>query len=261
HKGSGGHTGIIAGSADRPGAAYLSALGALKAGAGLVTLISERKVTEGVVRLYPEIMTREADYNNDSETYFSKLLSGIDSLVIGPGLSEENTVLRWVKSILTDWNGYLVLDAEAFRITGDMRFDAAKTVITPHPVELARLMNIPKDEIQRDRIGHSIRCAQKLNTIVLLKGARSIIAKPSGDFTINMSGNRFMASGGMGDLLSGMTGALMYQTKSAYEAARIAAYLHGLASDIAIENGKFPLNATLVADYIKEAMINSGIYV
>ncbi len=260
HKGSGGHIGIIAGSGDRPGAAYLSSLGALRGGAGLVTLFSEREVINGVTRLFPEVMTEETDFDNDSEEYLSELLSGIDSLIIGPGLSNENTVLNWTKKVISFWDKYLVLDAEALRLISEMKFDESRVVITPHPMELSRIINTPKEEIQKDRIGHSIRCAQLLNTVVVLKGARSITAKPSGDFTINTSGNQFMASGGMGDLLSGLAGTLVYQTGSAYEGARMAVYIHGLAADIATKSIKAPLTATDVAHFLREAMEKAQIY-
>ncbi|MCX7943780.1 MAG: NAD(P)H-hydrate dehydratase [Deltaproteobacteria bacterium] len=260
HKGDGGHVGIIAGSIYRPGAAYLSALGALKGGAGLITLISEREVIDGVTKLFPEVMTREIDYNNDSDVYTSKLLSGVDSLVIGPGLPNDEVAVRWIKNIIATWDKYMVLDAEALKIISHIKFNPEKVVITPHPMELSRLINISKDEIQKDRIGYCIKCAQTLDCVVLLKGARSVISKPSADFTINMSGNQFMASGGMGDLLSGLIGAFIYQTESAYDAARLGAYIHGLAGDIAINNGRYPLTATSVADFIKDAMIQAKVY-
>lgn len=260
HKGKGGHIGIIAGSKDRSGAAYLSILGALKAGAGLVTLISEQEVVDKATVLHPEVMTRELDYHNTDDKYISNLLTGVDSLVIGPGLPNSEECLKFIKNLISIWDKYLVLDAEALKLISDMSFDATRVVITPHPMELSRIIRTPKDEIQRDRIGYCIKCAQLLNSVVVLKGARSIIAKPSGDFTINLSGNQFMASGGMGDLLSGLIGTLVYQTGSTYEGARIGVYLHGLAADIAIKCKRAPLTATEVANYIKDAMEISQIY-
>jgi len=262
HKGSGGHTGVLAGSDERSGAAYLSVLGALKSGAGLVTLVSERKVIDGLTHLYPEAMVRELDYSNTDEKYIENLFFGIDTLVVGPGLSRDETKKAWVTKVIYGWKGYLVLDAEALNLISGKPFSNDKVVITPHPLELSRIMNgVSKDEIQRDRIGYALRCARELGCTVVLKGARSIIANANGDVTINTTGNQFMASGGMGDLLSGIIGGLSYQTGSTYEAARIGVFVHGLAADIAKERRQSPLVATDVAEYVPFAFEKSGLYV
>lgn len=260
HKGNGGHIGILAGSKDRSGAAYLSVLGALKAGSGLVSLISEKFVIEGITKMYPEVMTREINYSDCDEDVFDRVFDKIDTLVIGPGLSEDKTAFEWIGRVIRYWKRYMVLDAEALKLIKGIQFEENKVVITPHPLELSRIIGISKDDIQKDRPKSAIRCAEELNAIVILKGARSIIANPNGDFTINMTGNQFMASGGMGDLLSGIVGGIMYQTGSPYEAARIGAYLHGLAADIAINRRRSPLIATDIAGFISEAMLITGIY-
>ncbi|MGC9043574.1 MAG: NAD(P)H-hydrate dehydratase [Myxococcota bacterium] len=260
HKGSGGHVGVVAGSTDRPGASFLSVLGALSIGAGLVTLISERDVINRLPILYPEAMVREVDYQKSDDEYFDKLFSGIDTLVIGPGLSRKDGAVLFTKRLITYWKKKMILDAEALNIILDIKFQSDKVVITPHPTELSRIIGISKDEIQRDRVGYAVKCASEHNCIVVLKGARSIIAHPNGDLTINMSGNPFMASGGMGDLLSGIIGGLLHQTDSVYDAARIGAYIHGLAADIAISDNRSPLLSRDVASYIKKAVQIAKIY-
>lgn len=260
HKGSGGHIGVVAGSRLKKGAAYLAVLGALKGGAGLITLISERTVIEGITIRHPEVMTRELDFNIDTSEAIERLLTGIDTLVIGPGLPEEESAQRWIKGLIENWKGPMVLDAEAFKVIKGMKFAEEKVVLTPHPAELSRLIDVPRDEIQRDRTGYATKCAELFNAVVVLKGARSVIARPSGDLTINTTGNPFMASGGMGDLLSGLIGAFLYQTGSSYNSARLAVYIHGLAADIAIKEGRSPQSASDVASFIQEAMALSGIY-
>jgi NAD(P)H-hydrate epimerase len=262
HKGNGGHTGVVAGSPDRSGAAYLSVLGALRSGAGLVTLISEREVIDGLTTIYPEAMVRELDYSNTDERYIESLFSGIDTLVIGPGLGREESKKEWVRKLIYEWKGYLVLDAEALNLISGRQFSNDRVVITPHPLELSRIMNgVSKDEIQRDRIGYAVKTAKELNCTVVLKGARSVIANQKGDVTINTTGNQFMASGGMGDLLSGIIGGLLYQTGSPYEAARIGVFVHGLAADIKREEIESPLLATDVAEYLPLAFKRAGLYV
>lgn len=260
HKGSGGHVGVVAGSADRPGASFLSVLGALCIGSGLVTLISEQNVINKLPNMFPEAMLREVDYNRDDDEYFDRLFLGIDTLVIGPGLPRDERAVLWIRRLISYWKKGMVLDAEALNLISGIRFADDKVIITPHPLELSRILGVSKDEIQRDRCGYAIRCASLLNCVVVLKGARSVIARPNNDLTINMSGNPFMASGGMGDLLSGIIGGLLFQVDSCYEAARLGAYIHGLAADIAIGETKAPLVARDVALYVKKALNKLGIY-
>ncbi len=260
HKGSGGHTGIIAGSRDKKGAAYIATIGSLRIGSGLTTLISEKEVIEGITQIHPEVMTIFPDFDNSDRDYFSRLFSGINTLVIGPGLSNDENVFIWTERLIQSFERFMVLDAEALKLIKDSRFNDNRVVITPHPLELAKILNIPKEDIQRDRISAAKSCASRFNVVCVLKGSRSIIASPDGRVTINTTGNPFMASGGMGDLLSGIIGGLIYQTDSTYDAARIGTYIHGLAADILVEQNKTPLLAGDVADALREAINRSGIY-
>lgn len=260
HKGSSGHAAVVAGSRDKRGAAYIAVLGLLRIGSGLVTLVSENEVTEGITQIHPEVMTRVPDLYRADKEYFSEIFSGIDTLVIGPGLSDDENVLNWCKSLITSSDKFMVLDAEAFRLIGDKRFNDNKVVLTPHPLELSRLIGLSRDEIQKDRIGTAKMCASKYNAVCVLKGARSVIAAPDGRITINTTGNPLMASGGMGDLLSGIIGGLICQSGSVYDAARMGAYIHGFAADILVEQKGSPLIASDVAAAIREAVHRSGIY-
>ncbi|HOV80412.1 MAG TPA: NAD(P)H-hydrate dehydratase [Bacillota bacterium] len=243
HKGDFGRVLVVAGSKGMTGAACLAGEAALRAGAGLVTVavpetlhgIMEAKLTEVMTSPLPDngsgYLSREAGQK------ILALLERADVLAIGPGLSTGPEVVALIKELLPSIRVPVVLDADALNAVagegGILRRIPAPAVITPHPGELARLMGMTAGEIQEDRIAAAGRAADMWNTVVLLKGARTVIAAPDGAVYINPTGNQGMATGGSGDVLTGVVAALLGQGLEPARAAAAGAYIHGLAGDIA----------------------------
>jgi NAD(P)H-hydrate epimerase len=246
HKGDFGHVLIIGGSLGKAGAAAMAGMAALRVGAGLSTVATPKSVLPIVGGFAPEIMTehlaetdagtisgRALDYDRLEE-----LAAGKDVVAIGPGISRNSETVEFVRRAVDILNLPLVIDADglnafegcATKLDGSQR----PLVLTPHPGEMARLTGLSTGEIQRDRVDVARKFAKEHSATVVLKGHRTIIAEPEGAVWINMTGNPGMATGGTGDVLTGMIAGLIAQYPSAVEAAVAAAvYLHGLAGDVA----------------------------
>ncbi len=261
HKGNYGHLLILAGSLGKTGAACLAARGALKIGTGLVTVALPKSLTSIVVASIPEVMTEplaETEAGTISKNALSQLekaLEGKTALAIGPGISTLPEVGEIIRGVIAKSGVPVLLDADGLthlaRNRALLKGKSSQTVITPHPGELARIFNTSTDEIQADRIGSARKATRELEAWVVLKGARTVIAAPGGEVFINPTGNRGMAQGGMGDVLTGIIGGLLAQGLSLSDASCLGVYLHGMAGDrIAGRQGPVGILASELADEI-----------
>jgi len=259
HKGTYGHLLLCCGSAGKLGSGILASRGALRAGAGLVTLAVPVSALHMVDTATPEVMTAalpetaEGSFSRLGANGLKKLVKERDALAIGPGISTHPEVGELVREVLK-WEGFpIVLDADALNVLeGDLnllRSRGSEAVITPHPGEMSRLIGCGKEEVQADRIGAALECAGKSGCVVVLKGAGTVVAHPDGVYYINTTGNPGMASGGTGDVLTGMIGALLARKCSPFKSAAAAVYLHGAAADAAAEKiTEHALTATDIID-------------
>ncbi len=243
HKGTFGHVLVVAGSRRMPGAALLAAMGALRSGAGLVTLAMPGDLAGRLIPVLPEVLPlalpedAAGEFSEEAVRELFTFMEGKKALVIGPGLGRGTGVAAMVQRLLQICPLPMVLDADALNVAAeDSRALSGRlfpTVMTPHPGELGRLMDGTAEFIQSDRITAALRAAARFEAVVLLKGAGTLVADPSGSYKVNASGNAGMASGGMGDVLAGLVGGLAAQGWPVDEAAGLGAYLHGLAGDLA----------------------------
>jgi hydroxyethylthiazole kinase-like uncharacterized protein yjeF len=263
HKGTYGQVGIIGGSEGMVGAAVLAARAALQLGAGKVTLGIFDTARPPVDTLHPELMVADARHVARDET--------IDTFAIGMGLGSTNTAsvlhaLKQARAAVVDADA---LNAMATNSSIRAAFQAkaaenarqmATFIITPHPGEAAGLLGVTTSDVQGDRVSAALKLASTFCSVVVLKGAGSVIAHPNGHYAINPTGNPGMASGGMGDALAGMLAALLAQGLSAWDAARLGVYLHGAAADAACHHGMGPIGLT-ASEVIFEArtLLNSGL--
>jgi NAD(P)H-hydrate epimerase len=203
--------------------------------------------------------TAEGSFSRLGTNGLKKLLYERDALAIGPGISTDPEVRDLVREVL-QWEGFpAVVDADALNVLdGDLeilRTRGRDTVLTPHPGEMARLLGSSTADVQSDRIGAALECAGRSQSVVVLKGAGTIVACPEGTFYINTTGNPGMASGGTGDVLTGIIGALLARGCSPSDSALAAVYLHGAAGDLAAEKiTEHALTATDIVDALGPAI-------
>ena len=255
HKGDYGHVFVLAGSSGLTGAAYLSSQAALLSGSGLVTLGIPKSLNATMELMLIEVMTKPLAQTRKQSLALSalgqikKFLPKVDCLAIGPGLSGHSQTKQLVLKVLPVTKCPIVLDADGINaLVGKLNIlHKFKTplVITPHPGEMARLLNIKTSEVQKNRIKLAKAFARKYNVVVVLKGHRTIVASASGATYTNRTGNPAMATAGCGDVLTGIIASLVGQGIDAFDAARLGVYLHGLAADIAVKKkGESSLIAT-----------------
>ena len=270
HKGDFGHVLVIGGSLGKAGAAAMAGMAALRAGAGLVTVATPKSVLPTVAGFAPEIMTEPLD-ETDAGTISLRaleygrmdgLIQGKDVLAIGPGISRHPETAQLVRTVVTQAELPVVLDADglnAFEKHPEELDGRNRTlVLTPHPGEMARLAGISTEQVQRDRLGVARRFAQGHHCIVVLKGHRTIVAFPDGRAWINPTGNPGMATGGTGDILTGLIAGLVPQGGKAAPAlpALAGVYLHGLAGDLAAERlGQHSLVASSLLKFLPDAFL------
>ncbi|HHY41250.1 MAG TPA: NAD(P)H-hydrate dehydratase [Thermoanaerobacterales bacterium] len=265
HKGTFGRVFIIAGSVGMTGAATLSSTAAVRSGAGLVTIgipeslndILEVKVTEAMTLPLPETSSRSIGKGAIEKAL--SFASKCDAVVLGPGLSTDYETAEFVRQFILDCTVPMVVDADGLNAMAESPaiFKKAKApiIITPHPGEMARLLSTTVSEVQTDRIGAVKTAAEKFSCTAVLKGARTLIATSDGKLMINPTGNIGMATGGSGDVLSGMIGAFLARSMKPYEAAAVGVYLHGLAGDLsAKEQEQICLMATDIIDFLPKAV-------
>ena len=265
HKGDFGRVLIVAGSLGRSGAAHLAALGALRSGAGLVTIATPKSCLPIVAAMAPEYMTEGLDETAAGTVDYAALDRVLDFkadvIAVGPGLGQSPGTAAFVHGLLERAGVPLVLDADALNaFSGDpdrlMGRDGVDVVITPHPGEMARLLNTSVEAVQHDRLRHATEFAARHRVHVVLKGHRTIIAGPDNRAFINLTGNSGMATGGTGDLLTGMIAAWFGQLLDAEAACKLAVYLHGAAGDLAeADEGDVALVASDVAARLGDAVM------
>jgi len=250
-KGKNGHVLVVAGSSNMTGAAYLCALGALRAGAGLVTVVGPAAVREVIAKRLPEAMTLAVQ---DIEGFVRRRT--IRTLAAGPGLgqgaAQRKLVLQLIKMGLPS-----VVDADGLNNVSPKDISAHPVIITPHPGELARLLGKSTAEIQKNRIAIALDTARRFKLVCVLKGHQTVISDGKNVF-LNMTGNQAMATGGMGDVLTGVIAGLLAQGLSLLRAACAGVYLHGLAGDLARVSDR-GLLARDVAAHIPYALKKIGI--
>jgi NAD(P)H-hydrate epimerase len=268
HKGDFGHVLIVAGSLGKTGAAVLAAGGALRAGAGLVTIATPEPCLPVVAAARAEAMTEPLAATTRGgldEAALPRLLdlaARRDAVVLGPGLGQEPQTRALVRAFVRACPVPLVIDADglnAFAVEGEppaldaLRRDAA-TVVTPHPGEMARLAGRPAVEVQRNRPEAAIALARRTGAVVVLKGERTLVAEPSGRAVVAATGNPGMATGGTGDVLAGVVGSLLAR-HGALLSATAAVVVHGRAGDlVARERGEEGLTAGDVVEALPAAI-------
>jgi hydroxyethylthiazole kinase-like uncharacterized protein yjeF len=265
HKGDFGRVLVVAGSLGRSGAAHLAAIGALRSGAGLVTIATPKSCLAIVAAMAPEYMTEGLEETTSGTVDYAALDRVLefkaDVIAVGPGLGQSPGTAAFVHGLLERAGVPIVLDADALNaFSGDpdrlMGRDGVDVVITPHPGEMARLLNISVEAVQHDRLRHATEFAARHHVHVVLKGHRTIIAGPDNRAFINLTGNSGMATGGTGDLLTGMIAAWFGQLLDAEAACKLAVYLHGAAGDLAeADEGDVALVAGDVAARLGDAVM------
>jgi len=229
HKGTYGHVGIVAGSPGRSGAAVMAARGAIRTGAGLVSVMTDPDTARLVHASSIESMTY-------SGTDLREFLANKSAALVGPGLPDDEQAYVTARAIVQGIELPCVVDASALNAfagrASELNPRNLPRVITPHPGELARILGTDTMSINTDRIGAAREAARLSRCVVVLKGYQTLVAEPDGHVYVNPTGNAGMATGGMGDVLSGILAALLARDTDPLDAACAAVYLHGLAGDL-----------------------------
>jgi hydroxyethylthiazole kinase-like uncharacterized protein yjeF len=273
NKGSYGHVLVIGGSLGKAGAAAMTGFAALKAGAGLSTVATPKSLLSTVSSFHPEVMTEPLPETKDGTISLQARGPSLHALLerktlaIGPGISRNAETAEFVRAIIDRSDkssavhsvSNMVVDADALNAfegaANKLNGGGRTVVITPHPGEMSRLTGISISEIQANRLEVARNFAGEHELIVVLKGHRSLIAAPDGTVWVNPTGNPGMATGGTGDILTGMVAGLIAQhPQHALEATALAVYLHGLAGDLVVESvGENSLVATDLLRFLPEA--------
>lgn len=271
HKGTYGRVFVVAASTGMTGAAALTSAGALRVGAGLATLGAPKSLNSILEVKLTEVMTLplpETGMGSLALEAKSHIIEAVDQtksvLAIGPGLSQYPETVALVHSLIRESEVPTVIDADGINALSKSRDIlsslAPQTVLTPHPGEMARLIGGTIEALERDRIGIAQQFAQAHNVTLVLKGAPTVVARGNGEVWINSTGNPGMATGGMGDVLTGLIVGLMAQKVSAFDSAVLGVYLHGLAGDIAAESiGMHGLMAGDVLNNVPKAIELCGV--
>ena len=245
HKGTYGHLLVVAGSVGKTGAAALAAEAAMRSGAGLVTVATPASQQPVVASLVIEAMTAPLAESAPgfigaaAASTLDELTAARDAIAIGPGLGLETQTQAIVRRLVVEARVPMVIDADAITaLVGHLdglRKASAARCLTPHPGEVARLLGVSVADVQRDRVTVAREVATAHGVHLVLKGATSVIAAPDGVVLLNPTGNPGMASGGTGDVLTGIAGAFLARGLAASDALAAAVYVHGLAGDVAAE--------------------------
>ncbi len=294
NKGSYGHALIIGGSVGKAGAAAMAGFAALRAGAGLSTIATPKSVLSTVASFHPEVMTEPLAETTDG-TISLRALNAVPALLerktvvaIGPGISRNVETAKFVRALVKQGalrpgsvkprpakskankpaavpaNTIIVLDADALNAfegeADELNGHGRSIVITPHPGEMARLTGLTIAEIQANRLEVARRFSREHELIVVLKGHRTLTAAPDGTVWVNSTGNPGMATGGTGDVLTGMIAGLIAQhPRHVLEATALAVYLHGLAGDLAAEAlGEQSLVATDLVRFLPDSFLEAN---
>ena len=264
HKGDYGRVLIVAGSPGKTGAAHLSAIGALRSGAGLVTIATPASCQQVIAAMAPEYMTEalsETADGIDADGVDRVLEWARDVVAVGPGLGAAASTREFVRQLVDRATMPMVIDADGLNaFAGDPDRLAGRegrdVIITPHPGEMGRLVGMSTDEVQSSRLEVARNFAVAHHVYVVLKGHRTLIATPDDKIFINPTGNPGMATGGTGDVLTGMIAAWLAQLLDAEAACKLAVYLHGMAGDLAeADEGEVSMTAADVAGHLGDAML------
>jgi ADP-dependent NAD(P)H-hydrate dehydratase / NAD(P)H-hydrate epimerase len=241
HKGNAGHVCVLSGSRGKTGAATLISLGAARAGAGLVTLFIPESLNPILEAKLTEAMTFPIRETEDQGPAFSALpeilefIEGKQTLAMGPGISTGDESVALVKELLLKVDCPMVLDADAITAVSDdpaiLRKASAPLILTPHPGEMARICGCSVPEVQQNRLEIAARFSAEYGVVLVLNGHRTVIAGPDGELAINSTGNPAMASGGMGDTLTGIIAGFLAQGFAPFKAACLGVFVHGAAAD------------------------------
>jgi len=256
---------VIAGSKGFTGAAAMTCMAAMRAGAGLVTLICPQELNDIFEVKLTEVMTLPVDQTEscsisyDSFDKIFKESKKYDAIAIGPGLSRHPSTIQLVREVLKNIKKPTILDADGLQAlkewVNDNLIDLNHVVITPHPGELASILGIEKIQFE-DRININIQTAKKFNLVSLLKGPSTVISNKDGITFLNPTGDFALATAGTGDILTGIIGSFLCQGMDQFTSAICGAYVHGLSSDIISENtSKTSLVATDLLDGLKQVFI------
>lgn len=246
HKGDAGRVLILGGSFGMSGAPTMSAQAALRAGAGLVTAALPQRIVPIFAASQNEAMSRsllddaqgrlvEASFED-----VPRLWENMDVVALGPGLSRGSGTLDFARRVIEKCPAPLIVDADALYalrpIVKQTKERPAPTILTPHPGEMGELMQMEIKALQQSRLETATACAEKFNAYVVLKGARSVIATPQGELFVNLTGNPGMATGGSGDVLTGLIAGLLAQLKETQSATLLGVYAHSLAGDLVYQS-------------------------
>jgi len=244
HKGDYGHILILAGSAKFSGAGLLCAEAALRSGAGLVTLGIPKSINQAVIiNKIREVMTlplpetKEGTLSLGALNKINEFLKKVDILIIGPGLGSNKSTFSLIRKVIAKTTQPMVIDADGLNALNNhldiIKNHKGKIVLTPHPAEMSRLFGVKVGVIKKNMKFVAKKYAKHYNSVIVLKGHNSVVTDGSSQCYINKTGNPGMATAGSGDVLSGIAGAFLAQGLDSFEAAKYAAYIHGLAGDIA----------------------------
>lgn len=265
NKGDFGKVFNIAGSRNLSGAGYLSSKSALKTGAGYSILCCADSLVSTYSKMSPDFIYRP--YDDENKGYISsKNLDNVleqaqkaDVILLGCGIGTNHETVAFVKAFLDSIKDFImpiIIDADGLNCISLLENVQlpGNTLLTPHPLELARLLKIEKDKVLENRIDTALIAAKKFNATIVSKGSRTIIADKDENVYINSTGNNALAKAGTGDVLSGMIAGFAAQTQEVLTAAQMGVFLHGLAGDIYVEkNNEYSLTASELIDYITYA--------
>lgn len=241
HKGDFGRVTIMAGSENFTGAAYISSQAAVRTGAGLVTLCTKKSIVDILRNKMVEAMTMSYEHSD-----FEKIISNSDSIAMGPGMGNSEFTFKYVEKILSMEGCPVVIDADGLNVLKDnlelLKNSKRKIVITPHMGEMSRLTGISTSELVENRIEIAVDFAKEHGVVVLLKGYNTIITDGD-EVYINPTGNSKMASGGVGDTLTGIIASFIGQGYEPFKATILGAYVHGYCAEVVSEN-MFCINAS-----------------
>jgi NAD(P)H-hydrate epimerase len=269
HKGRFGFVLVVAGSRGMAGAAALCGAAALRSGAGLVRIATPAEVQPTVASFEPSYMTYPLPCDENgmielgaAQPVIERLMTAADVIAVGPGLGQSDDIRGLVRFLLTSTGKPLVIDADGLNAlvghTDLLSRLNRPVVITPHPGEFARLTDTGVTEVQADRISQTASLAALAEPlVVVLKGAGTVVSDGS-RYYINTTGNPGMATGGTGDVLTGVIAALLAQKLNPFQAAQLGVYIHGLAGDIARDqNGEVGLIAGDLVDALPDAFVHA----
>jgi hydroxyethylthiazole kinase-like uncharacterized protein yjeF len=269
NKGNYGHVLLVGGSLGKAGSVAMAGMAVLRAGAGLSTVAMPKSALGTVAGFHPELMTEplpETDAGTISMSARERIIElakGKTVVAIGPGISRDPQTSELVRALVAKLQLPLVVDADGLNAfegrTVELNGKSRTLVITPHPGEMARLVGATIAEVQKDRLGVARKFAREHSLIVVLKGHRTLVVQPDGEAWVNTTGNPGMATGGTGDILTGMVAGMIAQhPKDAFQAVLAAVHLHGLAGDVMCERvGEHSLVATDLLEGLPGAFLRT----